>query len=340
VSLDSFIGVWDADRKEKIREIATNYPALSAKFLPKNNNLCIVGSATPGVRVFNLSTGNLVKRVKTADCVVSIATDDSGRFVFTAGRDGSLAAFAVHQGGGTVRKVASLNLGSSRGVSFIAWQEGKFEEDHPRSEAVAAAWSISGSSSMLTDFIAASVRGAVLLVTFVHSRKYPEIAGSRAESRDGLNVHQLAVMRSIPIPQASMPLRCTFCERPSTAANLCVATGSEDGCVHLVSGNMYRSDISVTLSPGYPCVIVDVAWNASQTILVAGTDTGDVVVWRRLRISGGDAVDAEFQRTVVADHPPQPASSSGSQTDITAVTEQSDHPESSAFTLSAATDLS
>jgi hypothetical protein len=291
VSLDAFISVWDVDRREKVREIATQYPANAARFLPRNNNFCVVGSDTPGVRVFNLSTGILVRRVKTPEAVAAIATDEDGNYVFTADEKGGIFAFATVLEVGLVRRVANLQLGADRGLSHIAWQAGK-----KRADLGVNATGFGGSA--FTDFLAANVHGAVLLINFVRPIG-AELAGRRVAVPDRA-LHCLAVLRAIPVPQMVAPLKCSFCERQSAAASLCIAAGAEDGCVHIVTANTFRSDEVATLSPGYPCVIVDVSWDHSATVLAAGTDAGDVVCWRRLRISGGDAIDAAFQKAVTA----------------------------------------
>jgi hypothetical protein len=317
---DAFITVWDVDRREKVREIATLYAALSARFLPRNNNFCVVGSDTPGVRVVNLSTGIIVKRVKTSDAVCSITTDDEGNYVFTADVKGGIHAFATLLESGQVRRVASLQLGADRGLNHINYQAGKQHAD-------VGINSTGFGTTAFTDYLAANVQGAVLIINFVRPVAPP--GARRPLSFTEKSAHALAVLRAIPVPQTVAPLKCCFCERPTAAASICVASGSEDGCVHVVTANTFRSDVVTTLSPGYPCVILDVSWDPTSTVLIAGTDTGDVVAWRRLRISGGDAIDAAFQRSVAGNLRHDAVESEGADSPASSVTAADEVPSSS-----------
>lgn len=304
VGTDAFVIVWDVLRREKVRHIATQYPASVARFLPGNNNLFVVGLSHPTVRVYNLSTGMMLKRVKTSDPVTVMAADDSGALMFTGDVRGSIAAFATLLQEGQVRRVASLALSPNREaqVTSLNWQAGFYAS-------AAAPLPSEAKRRAVADFLLVNVQhDALHIVTFAKPQRRAGESMAAYTAALSPRACALHVVRRIPVLQTTPFVRSVFSERSAASTSLTVATGSEDGCLHVLSVGAYSCNEIATLSPGFPCAVLNVAWDSAGSVIVAGTDSGDVLAWRRLRINGGDAVDAAFQAVVRAQYAASSAS--------------------------------
>jgi hypothetical protein len=251
----------------------------------------------------------LVKKVKTSYDVTAMATDNTGGFVFIGDDDGGVAAFAVNLAASQVRKVTSVAI-ATHSITSVAWQVGW------RTSATHAVSGHGGEDHAdHVDYLVANAKNnAMYFLAFVHQRR----TGQAVEC--GLHV-----LRTVAVPQHTAPLRSVFCTRGG-GASLCVATGSEDGCVHIIRATAQRSDRLAVLAAaavlGHAAtsassnasnaktadstnaggsnhntahaeklVVLNTAWDPTDTLLAAGTTRGAVVLWRRLLL---DEVEVDF----------------------------------------------
>jgi len=88
-----------------------------------------------------------------------------------------------------------------------------------------------------------------------------------------------------PIVNVSAFIRSSFSSILTNNKEAYFATGSEDGNVYIYAYSLDTSAKSrqVDALQGHGSTVVDVSWNADETLLCSGDVRGEVIVWKRVK---------------------------------------------------------
>eukprot|EP01062_Namystynia_karyoxenos_P046651 TRINITY_DN35005_c0_g1_i1.p1 TRINITY_DN35005_c0_g1~~TRINITY_DN35005_c0_g1_i1.p1 ORF type:complete len:693 (+),score=206.60 TRINITY_DN35005_c0_g1_i1:81-2081(+) len=263
VALDNVTRIWsgwgapgDAARAgcaRCVRQIPDLAFCLAVRFTPRNNNIFAVAAAAaaslaPSIKLYNLSTGKVVRKHKVKRAVSYFAWSDSGDCLFTADVGGCVTAYAYDFMTQNAKKgaVAALTRGSAvTSLACLAVPSGP--DGEPRAL-----------------LLANTMASAVFLMRVTQG---PQL--------------RIAVLRRVALPQRQAILRSAFCPLPGISTGA-FATGSEDGSVWLVHPGRRRGEQGAPLLKlqGHQGAVLNVSVDG-QGGIASGDELGCVMLWRR-----------------------------------------------------------
>lgn len=247
-SLDATIRLWkiSADVEPVCLRVVNDQQraeVLCCNFIPANNNLIIAGNSQGLIQILNVSTGIYTRSgfCKIGGKVLSIACEGSGGSVIWAGNDrGVIMSFRVEPGIGRLTKLQRLQETGGM-ITSLTWRSW-LSKDAP--------WPA---------LLVSSACNAVLLYRVTDSH------GS------------LRSWRKYPIKHRYYTLKSTFC--PQMGACL-IATGSEDGAVHLLDSTREGKASRINRLHGHATPTLALSFNYDESLLASADHDGLIILWR------------------------------------------------------------
>ncbi|XP_033214973.1 WD repeat-containing protein 13-like isoform X2 [Belonocnema kinseyi] len=247
-SLDSTLRLWQlhSDLKlECLRVVGDPMSAevLSCAFVPANNNLVITGNAQGYLQIVNISTG---KYTRDGTCqmggkILSIACEESGGTLVWAGNDrGVVFSFRFIPRSHRLSRLRRIE-GLGGQVTSISWRTW-LSKEFP--------W---------PTLLISSACNAVTLYRVVDDK------GS------------LVRWKKYPVKHRQYLVHSTFC--PQMGASL-IATGSEDGSVHLLDSTKEGKAARVNRLLGHATPVVALCFNYDESLLATAEYQGLIIIWR------------------------------------------------------------
>jgi len=263
-SIDKTLRVWEIKSKRCIRSIDTSSAVFCCCFHPVNNNILAAATASSTIEFFNFSTGKEMSTIRIdapAKCI-SFSTD--GLWLYSGCADGKVRWF----------KCTNVTLFTN--FTF----EGS-------ANAVNAGRAINSLSYRDLHCLAVGdlpTTTPALLINAVDStvrlfRVYPELENDKC----------LVPWAVCPIVNKSFTIRSSFSPMLSNRRDACFASGSEDGILYIydypvdppTQGLAKSRNVNMLQGHSYP--VLDVAWNADETLLVSVDAGGVVIAWKRIK---------------------------------------------------------
>ncbi|XP_014473939.1 PREDICTED: WD repeat-containing protein 13-like isoform X1 [Dinoponera quadriceps] len=245
-SLDTTIRLWRVCVEPSCLRVVNDQQraeVLCCSFIPANNNLIVAGNSQGLIQVLNVSTGIYTRggSCKIGGKILSLTCEGSGGSVIWAGNDrGIIVSFRLEPGIGRLTKLQRVQETGGM-VTSLSWRSW-LSKDAP--------WSA---------LLVSSACNAVLLYRVADSH------GS------------LCFWRKYPIKHRYYPLRSTFC--PQMGACL-IATGSEDGAVHLLDSAREGKSAKVDRLHGHATSTLALSFNYDESLLASADHDGLIIIWR------------------------------------------------------------
>ncbi|EFN83867.1 WD repeat-containing protein 13 isoform X2 [Harpegnathos saltator] len=247
-SLDATIRLWRVcvDMEPSCLRVVNDQQraeVLCCSFIPANNNLIIAGNSQGLIQILNVSTGIYTRggSCKIGGKILSLTCEGSGGSIIWAGNDrGVIVSFRLEPGIGRLTKLQRV-LETGSMITSLSWRSW-LSKDAPW-----AALLINSACNM------------VLLYHVVDSH------GS------------LCFWRKYPIKHRYYSLRSTFC--PQMGACL-IATGSEDGAVHLLDCAREGKSARINRLHGHATSTITLSFNYDESLLASADHDGLVILWR------------------------------------------------------------
>lgn len=216
---------------------------LCCNFLPANNNLIVAGNSQGLIQILNVSTGIYMRggSCKIGGKIFSLACEGSGGSVIWAGNDrGVVVSFRLEPGVGRLTKLQRVQETGGM-ITSLSWRSW-LSKDAP--------WAA---------LLVSSACNAVLLY------------------RVADNHGSLYFWRKYPIKHRHYPLKSTFC--PQMGACL-IATGSEDGAVHLLDSAREGKAARINRLLGHATPALALSFNYDESLLASADQDGQIILWR------------------------------------------------------------
>ncbi|XP_070167172.1 WD repeat-containing protein 13 [Polyergus mexicanus] len=216
---------------------------LCCNFIPANNNLIIAGNSQGLIQILNVSTGIYMRggSCKIGGKILSLACEGSGGSVIWAGNDrGVVVSFRLEPGVGRLTKLQRVQETGGM-ITSLSWRSW-LSKDAP--------WAA---------LLVSSACNAVLLY------------------RVADNHGSLYFWRKYPIKHRHYLLRSTFC--PQMGACL-IATGSEDGAVHLLDSAREGKAARINRLLGHATPALALSFNYDESLLASADHDGQIILWR------------------------------------------------------------
>ncbi|RLU17151.1 hypothetical protein DMN91_011220 [Ooceraea biroi] len=247
-SLDATIRLWRicADSEPVCLRVVNDQQraeVLCCSFIPANNNLIVAGNSQGLIQILNVSTGIYTRggSCKIGGKILSLACEGSGGTVIWTGNDrGVIVSFRLEPGVGRLTKLQRVQETSGM-ITSLSWRSW-ISKDAP--------WAA---------LLVSSACNAVLLYRVADSH------GS------------LLLWRKYPIKHRHYPLRSTFC--PQMGACL-IATGSEDGAVHLLDSAREGKAAKINRLHGHATPTLALSFNYDESLLASADHDGLIILWR------------------------------------------------------------
>eukprot|EP00899_Mesostigma_viride_P015218 jgi/Mesvir1/23698/Mv18650-RA.1 len=250
-SLDGTVRVWDVAKRECLRLFfrggGVRYMAI--RFHPLNNNLMFVGGDNSSITVYNFSTGReLGNHTNMRAPVTALDMDTTGTHIISGDAAGHVSLHSYDAVGGGLSTSAKILLpkpscpAQLRAVTCV----------------VCKSWCKVGKGPAV---LARCMDGTVNLI--------------------GIGPSQLRPLVSIqlpPLPHSGM--RAAFCPILSLGDGEYVVVGDSDATVYIYN-ILDPKQRCVNMLQGHGTMIMDVAWNYGENLLVSCDRDGVVIVWKR-----------------------------------------------------------
>ncbi|KAG8039582.1 hypothetical protein G9C98_008225 [Cotesia typhae] len=217
---------------------------LCCGFVPANNNLVITGNAVGLLQVLNISTGIYPRggTSKIGGKVLSLTCEESGGSLIWAGNDkGIIVSLRLESGSGRLSKLRRIETVGNAAITSLSWRSW-LSRDAP-------------SPTLLIS----SACNAVFLY------RVTDLQGT------------LKIWRNYPLKHRQYLVRSTFC--PQMGACL-IASGSEDGSVHLLDTSRDGKAAQVNRLHGHSAPILALSFNYDESHLATGDHQGLIIIWR------------------------------------------------------------
>lgn len=247
-SLDATIRLWSvatASNPACLRVVHDQQRAevLCCAFTPVNNNLVVAGNSLGLIQILNISTGIYTRggSCKIGGKILSLTCEGSGGLVIWAGNDrGIIMSFQLEPGTGRLTKLRRVQETGGM-ITSLSWRSW-LSKDAP--------WPA---------LLVSSACNAVLLYRILDHQ------GS------------LSLWRKYPIKHRHYYVRSTFC--PQMGACL-IATGSEDGAVHLLDSAREGKAAKVNKLHGHATPTLALSFNYDESLLASADHQGLLILWR------------------------------------------------------------
>lgn len=247
-SLDATIRLWRvcADVEPACLRVVNDQQraeVLCCNFIPANNNLIVAGNSQGLIQILNVSTGIYMRggSCKIGGKILSLACEGSSGSVIWAGNNrGVIVAFRLEPGIGRLTKLQRVQETGGM-ITSLSWRSW-LSKDAP--------WAA---------LLVSSACNAVLLY------------------RVADNHGSLYFWRKYPVKHRLYPLRSTFC--PQMGACL-IATGSEDGAVHLLDSAREGKAARINRLHGHATPALALSFNYDESLLASADHDGLIILWR------------------------------------------------------------
>ncbi|XP_035741160.1 WD repeat-containing protein 13-like isoform X2 [Vespa mandarinia] len=245
-SLDATIRLWKVHAEPKCLRVVKdpqNAEIFCCAFIPANNNLVVTGNSHGLIQILNVSTGIYTRggSCKLGEKILSLTCEESGGSLIWAGSDrGTITSLQLEARTGRLSKLQRVQKLNSM-VTSLSWRSWHSKE---------IPWPV---------FLASTACNAVLLY------------------RVADNQGSLKLLKKYPIKHRLHCIRSTFC--PQMGACL-IATGSEDGAIHLFDSSKDGKAARVNLLHGHARPVLALSFNYDESFLASGDHQGLVILWR------------------------------------------------------------
>ncbi|XP_034950150.1 WD repeat-containing protein 13-like isoform X2 [Chelonus insularis] len=247
-SLDATVRLWgfNEDTTTCLRVIDDQIRAevLCCGFVPANNNLVITGNSQGLLQILNISTGIYPRGgiSKIGGKVLSLTCERSGGFLVWAGNDrGVIISLRLEAGSGRLSKLRRIDTFGSAKVTSLSWRP----------------WLSKETSSPI--LLVNCACNAIFLY------RVADLQGT------------LKIWRNYPLKHRQYLIRSTFC--PQMGACL-IASGSEDGSVHLLDTSREGKAAQVNRLYGHSAPILALDFNYDESHLASSDHQGLIIIWR------------------------------------------------------------
>ncbi|XP_046611005.1 WD repeat-containing protein 13-like isoform X1 [Neodiprion virginianus] len=217
---------------------------LCCAFLPANNNLVITGNSHGLLQVLNVSTGIYPREgtAKIGGKILSLACEESGggSLVWAGNDRGSVISCQLEVGSGRLTKLRRID-GIGGGITSLSWRS----------------W-LSKESPWPTLLLNSACNSLCLYRIIDHHGT-------------------LSLVRKYPVRHRQYLVRSTFC--PQMGACL-IATGSEDGAIHLIDSSREGRGARVNRLQGHAAPTLALSFNYDESLLATADHQGLIIVWR------------------------------------------------------------
>ncbi|XP_077254886.1 WD repeat-containing protein 13 isoform X1 [Temnothorax americanus] len=277
-SLDATIRLWRvcADAEPAcLRVVDDQHRAevLCCNFIPANNNLIAAGNSQGLIQILNVSTGIYMRggSCKIGGKILSLACEGSGGSIIWAGNNrGVIVAFRLEPGIGRLTKLQRVQEtgGMITSLSWRSW----LSKDSPW-----AALLVSSACNAVLLYRVADNHGSLYFW-----RKYPvkhRYYFYRVKYASCFNIfaYDTILMFACTFFYRLYPLRSTFC--PQMGACL-IATGSEDGAVHLLDSAREGKAARINRLHGHATPALALSFNYDESLLASADHDGLIILWR------------------------------------------------------------
>jgi WD40 repeat protein len=259
IGLDAFAICWDVEKRARVRQFSTQYPPLATRFLPFNNNMMLVALRSPAMRVYNLSTGKLMTKIKCRTTVGAVAMDTNGEYLFAGDNSGTLSIFTAVPETAEVSRRREFVVQRGKPITCLSWTRTPPGLQPP-------------GAPTETHLVLANTRGDSLFLLHVD------------------RVFDVIILHKFEVPHVTLNIRSCFAEALRDDVSVVVATGSEDGVIRVVRFTRNKAEVltsSVVTQTGAALVVL---LNPQATIMISGTSTGDVVMLPRIAVEKASVV--------------------------------------------------
>ncbi|XP_015109988.1 WD repeat-containing protein 13 [Diachasma alloeum] len=247
-SLDATVRLWGVHGDATpncLRVVADQFRSevLCCAFVPANNNLVITGNGQGLLQILNVSTGIYPRggTTKIGGKVLSLTCEESGGSLIWTGNDrGTITSLRLEPASGRLSKLRRIE-GLGGAVTSLSWRPWLSRE------------------SPWPSVLVSSACNAVSVY------RIGDAQGS------------LSVWRKYPVKHQQYLVRSTFC--PQMGACL-IASGSEDGSVHLLDTAREGKAAQVNRLHGHSAPILSIAFNYDESYLATGDHQGLVIIWQ------------------------------------------------------------
>ncbi|XP_020709859.2 WD repeat-containing protein 13-like [Athalia rosae] len=259
-SLDATIRLWgvqstslhsgagDPDRSKTycLRTVKDQLHAaiLCCAFLPANNNLVVAGNSHGLLQVLNVSTGIYPRggSAKIGGKILALACEESGggSLVWAGNDRGSVVSCQLEVGSGHLTKLRRIDR-IGGAVTALTWRSW-LSKEFP--------W---------PTLLLSSASNSVCLYRIID------------------NQGTLSLWRKYPVKHRQYLVRSTFC--PQMGACL-IATGSEEGAIHLIDSSREGSGACVNRLQGHAAPTLALSFNYDESLLATADHQGLIIVWR------------------------------------------------------------
>lgn len=247
-SLDATIRLWKVQIEPiclRVVKDPQNSEILCCAFIPANNNLVVTGNSHGLIQILNVSTGIYTRGglCKIGEKILSLTCEESGGSLIWAGTDkGTITSLQLEPGTGKLSKLQIvLKIAGLSPITSLSWRSWHSKE---------IPWPV---------FLASTACNAVLLFHVAD------------------NQGSLKLLKTYPIKHRHHYVRSTFC--PQMGACL-IATGSEDGAIHLLDSSKDGKAARVNLLHGHARPVLALSFNYDESFLASADHQGLIILWR------------------------------------------------------------
>ncbi|XP_011496857.1 PREDICTED: WD repeat-containing protein 13-like isoform X2 [Ceratosolen solmsi marchali] len=247
-SLDTTVRLWLVQSHSKVNCLRVVYDLLRAEnlccaFAPSNNNIVLTGNSRGLLQILNISTGKYTRggTVKIGGKITSLTCEESGGSLVWIGNDrGIIVSFRLEPGLGRLTKLCRIEATEGI-VTSLSWRPW-LSKDFP--------W---------PTLLVSSACNALFLY---------RIADDQGN---------LSLWKKYPIRHRQHFIRSTFC--PQIGSSL-IATGSEDGSIHLLDSVRDGKSAQVNRLLGHSAPTLTLCFNYDESLLASGDHHGLIILWR------------------------------------------------------------
>ncbi|XP_012284180.1 WD repeat-containing protein 13-like [Orussus abietinus] len=247
-SLDGTVRLWNTHSNPgpnclRVVEDQFHAEVLCCAFVPMNNNLVVTGSSQGLLQVLNISTGIYPRggSSKIGGKILCLTCEESGGSLIWAGNDkGNILSFRLDSISGRLSKLKRVDI-SLGAITCLSWRSWMSKE---------APWPtvlVSSASNFVFLYRVSNGQGA------------------------------LSLWKKYPVRHRQYLIRSAFCPQMGTYL---IASGSEDGSVHLLDTSREGKAARVNRLHGHAAPILAISFNYDESLLVTGDHQGLVILWR------------------------------------------------------------
>lgn len=89
--------------------------------------------------------------------------------------------------------------------------------------------------------------------------------------------------KTMPIPNSKETIKSRFCPLLLGGEYICAVSGGEDMVVYIYDV-LRETPLCLNRLQGHSGTVLDISWNADETLLASCDSTGMVILWKRTKI--------------------------------------------------------